>query len=405
MALGALISAYQEAGDAGHGGGAGLRATLPLAGRTLVEYQARLAHSAGADPVVILVERMPPTLTAALDRLNAERVPVTLARSVEEAAAAFSPEARVLLVAGGLFADAATVERVAQAGGPALLTLPDNIGLDGFERIDGASRWGGLALASGAQIGATAAMLGEWDLQSTLLRRLVQDGARQLPVAPGPAAPMLLMAGGARDLDDAERRIVAGARCARRDWVERFVTPVLEEFAVEHLMGTAVRPRWLLAGALGLTALAAFFFASGWFGAAMVALLLSVPLDSIAERLAAMRMQPLARSDLLRRALPFAGAAALAALAVRLAGHGGGWGCLVTGATALAAFYAGHVERTAAGSGLPPWLASRKGSILLGAPFAATGHWALGLVAIALYAAGSFGWLQRRVHRPDAGQD
>ena len=38
MALAALIAAYHESGEPGH-----LRATLPLAGRTVIERQARLA--------------------------------------------------------------------------------------------------------------------------------------------------------------------------------------------------------------------------------------------------------------------------------------------------------------------------------------------------------------------------
>ena len=53
MALGALISAYQE-DDQGV-----LRALFPLAGRTLIEYQARCAAAAGAAPIIVLVERVP----------------------------------------------------------------------------------------------------------------------------------------------------------------------------------------------------------------------------------------------------------------------------------------------------------------------------------------------------------
>ena len=49
MALGALISAYQE-DDQGV-----LRALFPLAGRTLIEYQARCAAAAGAAPIIVLV--------------------------------------------------------------------------------------------------------------------------------------------------------------------------------------------------------------------------------------------------------------------------------------------------------------------------------------------------------------
>ena len=44
MALGALIGAYQEDDSVG------LRALLPLAGRTLLEYQVRCAAAAGATP-------------------------------------------------------------------------------------------------------------------------------------------------------------------------------------------------------------------------------------------------------------------------------------------------------------------------------------------------------------------
>lgn len=402
MALGALIAAYHDAS----GEGSELRATLPLAGRTLIEYQARLAAAAGAVPIVALVERMPATLVAAIDRLNAEGVAVQLARGAGEAAGYFEPDEQILIIAGGLFADAASIDRVASASGPAILTLADNIGLDGFERIDSASRWAGLALASGAQLDDTAATLGDWDLQSTLLRRLVQDGARQLAADTAGGAPMLLIAQGVRDLDDAERRIVSGARSARGDWVERYLTPILEEFAVERLMTTAVRPGGLLLGALVLTGAAALFFAKGWFGAALIALLVSVPLDGIAERLAALRMQPLSREDRLRRALPYATAAAMGGLGLRLAADNGDWGCVLAVATALAFFHSAAVERRTARAAATHWLASRKGSIMLALPFGAAGLWTTGLVTIALYAAGSFLWLQRRTHAPAlAGKD
>ncbi len=411
MALGALISAYQDSSGDGGGTGTGLRATLPLAGRTLVEYQARLARAAGAQPIVILVERMPPALLAAVDRLTTEGIAVQLARGVDEAAGYFAPGDAVLFIAGGLFADAASVERMASATGPTIMTMADNIGLDAFERIDASSRWAGLATASGAQIASTAAMLGDWDLQSTLLRRMVQDGARQMVTgAPGNATPgdggtpMLLMATGNRDLDDAERRIVAGARGMRGDWVERYVTPMLEEFAVERLMATGVRPQWLVAGALALTTLAAFFFVKGWAGAAVIALLLSVPLDGIGERLAALRMQPLVRGDRLRRGLPLVAGAAYAFCAMWLADHPGGSAAITTAAAGLTFFFASARERPP-GPPLSLWLASRKGAILLALPFAASGRWSAGLAVIALYAAGSFLWLQHRVHVRTAPHD
>lgn len=396
MALGALISAYQEAS----GGGGELAATLPLAGRTLVEYQARLAQAAGASPIVLLVERMPASLIAAVDRLTGEGVAVQLARSSGEAADHFAPDDAVLLIAGGLFADATSIQRVANADGPAVLTLADNIGLDAFERLDASHRWAGLALSDGAELAATAAMLGDWDMQSTLLRRLVQHGARHLAAPVGPGAPLLQIARAPADLDDAQRRILAGARGQRSDWIERYVTPMLEEWAVERLMGTGVRPRWLIALALALTAGAALLFLGGARGAGLAALVWSVPLDGIGDRLGALRMQPLSRADPFRRAVPRAAMAALAALGVSLAGAEAGWGALVAAAAAMAFLYAGVVERGRLRQPRPPWLASRKTCIMAGLPFGLAGHWTLGLLAVAAYAAVSFLWLQHRSGRP-----
>ena len=45
-----------------------------------------------------------------------------------------------------------------------------------------------------------------------------------------------------------------------------------------------------------------------------------------------------------------------------------------------------------------PWLPERKAMTWLMLPFAVTGYWTTGLVVLALYAAGSFFWVQRRVH-------
>ena len=76
MAIGALIGAYQE-DDSGV-----LRALLPLAGRSLVEYQVRCAAAVGAAPVVIIVERVPQALQDAFERLRLDGVAVFPASDV-----------------------------------------------------------------------------------------------------------------------------------------------------------------------------------------------------------------------------------------------------------------------------------------------------------------------------------
>ncbi len=140
MALAALIAAYHESGELGH-----LRATLPLAGRTVIERQARLAAGAGADPVIIFVERLPAALTAAIERLRRDRVPVLVVRTAEEAADAVDPFDRLLLVADGAVVPTSQHDRLAGVDGIAVLTVPDAGFGELYERSDAASRWAGLA--------------------------------------------------------------------------------------------------------------------------------------------------------------------------------------------------------------------------------------------------------------------
>ncbi|MDB5693467.1 MAG: hypothetical protein JWO81_2530, partial [Alphaproteobacteria bacterium] len=77
-----------------------------------------------------------------------------------------------------------------------------------------------------------------------------------------------------------------------------------------------------------------------------------------------------------------------------------GWGCLVFAATTIAFQAALTVEMAGRRGPGAVWLAERKGLAWLLLPFAATGFWATGLGALAAYAAGSFFWVQRQVHRP-----
>ena len=172
MALGALISAYQE-DDQGV-----LRALFPLAGRSLLEYQARCAAAAGASPIVILVERVPAALNDAFERLRAEGLTVVPVSDGNEAASRFEAGTLILQIADGLAPDFALCTRMAEFAEPAVALLPDDESHEAYERVDATSRWAGLSLVDSQTLSSTAAMLGDWDLQSTLLRRVVQAGAQ-----------------------------------------------------------------------------------------------------------------------------------------------------------------------------------------------------------------------------------
>ncbi len=390
MAPGGLIGAYQ------HDESGGLRALLPLAGRTLLEYQVRCVAAAGAAPIVIVVERVPQALQDAFERLRLDGLGVLPVSGVEEAVSRFEAGSMILVVGDGVAPPAELVARLAEQEESAVATVPDDEAHATFERIDAESRWAGVALVDSHLLGSTAAMLGDWDLQSTLLRRTLQEGALRLRADESGGDPLL--AERAEELQDFQRTLVHASRGTRSDWASRYILPPVEEFATEQLMESAVRPAWLMWAALGLTLGAAVCFLRGWLGIGLGLLLASTPLDLVASRLATLRLRPLPTRMLSRLALWPAGGIALLALGWWETRHGTGWGSLVAAAAAAAFAEAARIERSA----MPPdiWLFSRRNAIFAAIPFALAGSWTAYLLAILAYAAASFFIVQHVRHLP-----
>src|SRR6059058_3129131 len=96
MAVGALIGAYQE-DESG-----ALRALLPLAGRSLIEYQTRCVAAAGAAPIVVVVERVPQALQDAFERLRLDGVAVFPVSDVQEALSRFEAGSMILMIGDGI---------------------------------------------------------------------------------------------------------------------------------------------------------------------------------------------------------------------------------------------------------------------------------------------------------------
>lgn len=391
MALGALIAAYQE-DDSG-----GLRALLPLSGRTLIEYQVRCAGAAGAAPIVVMVERIPQALNEAFERLRAEGVPVLPISDANEGATRFEPGSSILLIGDGVVPPAELLAQLAEEREPAVATVPDDELHAGFERIDASSRWAGVAMVDGRTLGATVSMLGDWDLQSTLLRRALQDGALQLPVAPGVGEPLL--AEGADDLADFEKHLFHASVGARDDWASRYILPVIEQFATQRLLQTSIRPEWLVSAALVLMVAAAFCFSRGWLWPAVGLMVASTPLDLVGARMATLRLRPIKSRSIARRMLWPAAALSVLALGWWLSRHGAGWGAFFASLTAVAFAEAARIERGTADIPGRQWLFSRRNAIIGGIPFAILGYWTFYLVAIAAYAAVSFFYTQHFHHR------
>ena len=390
MALGALIGAYHE-DDAG-----GLTALLPLAGRTLLEYQVRCAAAAGASPVVVLVERIPAALNQAFARLANEGLNVVPVSDGSEAATRFEPSELVMLIGDGIAPPLDLLTGLGADGEAVVLTVPDDEAHEEFERVDGESRWSGVALVEGRMLGATAAMLGDWDLPSTLMRRAMQGGARLVPVAPA-SEPLLARNSG--DLAQFERSLVAGSRGDRSDLASRYVLPHVEDFATEKLMQSSVPAEWLLHAALVLTLAAAFAFTRGWLWAGIAMLVLSTPLDLVATRLGTLRLRPVRETALSRRLLWPAAGLALIALGWWQARHGGGWGAALAAIAACAFAEAYRLERAHSDVPMPISLFSRRNAILAALLFAIAGAWTGYLITVLVYAAISFFFVQFLVHR------
>ncbi len=391
MALGALIGAHQE-DEAG-----ALRAMLPLAGQTLIEYQARCLAALGAAPVLALVERIPSELNLAFERLRAEGIPVFPVTDGSDAASRFEAGSDVILLADGIAPDMDDLARLADEQEPVIVTVADDETHSGFERINATCRWAGLARMPAGLIGATAAMVGDWDLQSTLLRRAVQSGIRLVPSATGEGAGPFLA--DSATMAGFERRLLLASRGARTDWVSRYLLPLVEEVATERLMETRVRPEWLTGLAVALTLGAAFAFTRGWLGSAVAMLVAATPLDLVARRIGLLRLRPLGPRLVSQRLLWPAAALALVALSWFVARHGGGWGAMVAALSAASFAEAMRIERVGTEPPGAIWYFSRRAAIILAIPFAIGGWWNAYLALLALYAAGSFFIVQHFRHR------
>jgi hypothetical protein len=372
-----------------------LRALLPLSGRTLVEYQVRCAAAAGAAPIIVVVERVPQLLQDALERLRLDGVNAIAVSDVQDAVSRFEAGSQILMIGDGIAPAAELVAHLADDAEPVVATVPDEPGYAGFERIDGEARWAGIALIDANMLGSTAAMLGDWDLISTLLRRTLQGGARRISLDPD-LTPLL--ANTAEDLAGLQRKLLLASRAARDDWASCYVLAPVEDIATTELLQTEVTPGWLLWSAIALIVVAALCFTRGWLGAGLGLLVLSTPLDLIAGRLATLRLRPLAPSVLARRLLwPLSGLAMLA-LGWWEARHNSGWGAGVTAICAIAFAEAARVEKRGAAPDVALWLFSRRNAVLAAVPFAIAGSWTAYLMAMLAYAALSFFLVQHVQH-------
>lgn len=385
MALVVLIVAAREA----EGSANTLAATLPLVGRTLIEQQARRAMAAGADELLLVADRLPADLLAAVERLRDAGLAVHPARGGVEAAGLVGPAADLVLIADGVLPDESALAALAGRPAPALLTSPDVAGTEPWERIDATTRWAGVARLSWDDLLQTATMVGDWDLELTLVRNLVGRAAR----VEAPVGSVIMVR-------DTATAATIGAELAARIDANGPAAPIAQGL-LGWVTARHVEAMWLRAGAVGAAAAGALLAAGGPLWLAVPPLLAAGPLDRLGRRLAVLRREREALGPGWVRLRLVALGLALPLFGWRLSGAGG-FEPLLLALVALAFLVAARGEARLHDLSPERWSARPEPLLWLAALAATAGQGRAGLGALALWSAASFFRLQRRALRSAA---
>lgn len=385
-----LVIACEEAE-----GTLGLRAELGVAGQTVLEHQVRLLGQAGAQRVLVVAEQLPHALAAGVNRLRRDGISVDVVRRAEDVAQRLRSDERLALLADGVIADEPALAALLDAPAPAILTLPDTDETRGWELIGADTRWAGALLAEGELVRRTVRMLGDWDLQSTLLRNALQAGALHVPARGALLAQVV-------DPDAAQLLETVISRAATRRHsgvIDRFLFDPIARLIAPKAMGAMVDPAWLRGGAAGLLILSAMFLLGGWRWTGVTLALVSGPLDSLGRHLAALTMRLRRDHRQWTQLRSVVAGGALLSLGWNLREQG--WGTLALAAATVMLMIAMTEHQRWIGSPArrPLWLAEPDGMIWLLLPFGLLGWWTAGLAVQALLAFVSLLVVQRLTGR------
>jgi hypothetical protein len=318
LPLAVLIIAGEGEGDA-RGTPA---AMLPIVGQTLLEYQVRLARACGGGHIVVLVEQLPAALVAELDRLRADGIDVDIAREPRDAADRIHPEEQVLLFAPGFVGTPALVEALVARTKPTLATVADLPAYAAFERIDGADRWGGIALLNGQLIRETAAMLGDWSISSTLMRSALQSGAERWRIE---QPDDLAMITNPAQAEAVSIRLVRDFGGDDESFFGDMITQPLARLLVPQMFKRAVPFDLVAVMPIILAGSAVLLAMLGWFATAFALFCAAAVADGIARTLFEVAVRRNKSLSIFERITPFAFYALLLLLGWTLSRAAGDW--------------------------------------------------------------------------------
>lgn len=309
--------------DASEGATAAL---FPVVGQTLIEYQVRIARACGGGHIVVLVDQFPAALVAAFDRLRADGIEIDVARDARDAADRIHPDEQLLLFTPGLVADKRLVADLAGQSKPTLLTLADAPAVEGFERIDATERWAGLALLNGQILRETVAMLGDWSMGSTLMRRALQSGAARMRLANPVGLANVTSAAQAQAISDV---LVHSARETSDTAFGRTITSPLAQILTPILLRRRVPLDLMIMIPLLLAGAAALLALLGWLTAAFATLLVAALGEAVVTVMTSVIAKRPRFVDMFKRAILPVFCAVLLITGWTMRGDNGGWAALI----------------------------------------------------------------------------
>ncbi len=329
MPLAALLIAGETAGP-------------HILGADKIEFQLRRARAAGVGHAVIYVERVTSTLLATVDRLRGEGLSVDIARTVGDAAELIHPDEAVLIIAPDVVVSADRLASVVASDEPVLLCVRDEPANDRYELIDPTARWTGIARIDGGLLRRTAAMVGDWDLASTLMRRAVQEGAARITLTPEDAGGELIIVDTPAAAQIAGRRLVAGSPVDHAGWGTRWAVAPVARLLAKIAGELGIQGHWVTLAGFVFCGMAVTSALAGWIIASLVVLLMGLACD-VAGAIGTRAGAGTTQWDKFR--FPVRASAAIIvvlAMGTTLTLRSAQWGCLVlalviVGATWLAA--------------------------------------------------------------------
>ncbi len=295
-----------------------------------MEFQARAAHRAGARHLLLFVDHFSNDLLASCDRLSREGIELEIVREAREAGDHLHPDEMVLVMAAQTVAEPNLLQEITISEQPTILGVRDVPEVETLERIDGFTRWSGLALLRGELIRNTAQGIGDWDFASTLLRRALQTGVGVEVIDPQHAnAPLIRHIVAPADSRAFNRHWMQQERDATNGLIDHYIWSPIASFAMQPLFRYEIESDWFaaLAGLLTLLTLA-----SVWLAPIITApaLFLTAGLVlRVALRLSVLGLKDMRRLIWIVQARILIGALALAVLAHRMVDYGIGWGYMI----------------------------------------------------------------------------